>query len=286
MADVPKTVTDHLQALKGAHKNLDGLLKALKKAGDAPLLRDGAIRIFHSGHSGRAGRAGHTAADTASGQEAVAAWIADLEQALAGPAADAQATFGASLEDGLRAVDLPLRGRWPEWMCGPFRILARPERGEAELSWGPGAEPLEAAPLDTAAILDRIPKIAAELKARHAPDALPGRLLRAWRMALAVEDRTDGDVPLGALVPLVALQAQGLRFAQNPSRAAWTVPYGRVQFSYDLARLRGMEHDGMALRLRVATRDQTRRRGPLWLPDDAVGGGTLFATARFERRHR
>ncbi len=279
MADVPKAVTDHLKALKGAHKNLDGLLKALKKAGDAPLLLDGAIRVFRAGSTGSSG-------DAATGRQAETAWVANLEKSLAGPTADAQTTFGAALEDGLRAVDLPLRGRWPEWMCGPFRIRIRPERGEAELSWGPGAEPLEAVHLDAAALVDRIPKIAAELKARHAPDALPTRLLRAWRMALAAEGRSDGDIPLETLIPLVAIQAQGPRFAQNPSRAGWTVPYGRVQFSYDLARLRGLEHDGFALRLRVATRDQTRRRGPLWLPDDAVGGGTLFATARFERRHR
>lgn len=277
MADVPKDVTDHLKALKKAVKDLDGLLKALKKATHAPLLADAAIREF---------RGRWETTELGQGHAAVSTWLQELERSLVVPVSDAQATFGAALEDGLAEAGLPLRGRWPEWMSGPFRIRACPARGEAALDWGPGAEPLDPAPLDPAVVATRIPAIAAALKDRHEPDALAERLLRAWRMALAAEGRTDGDVPLGDLVSLVAFEAQGPRFRERPAKSSWSVPYDRVQLSYDLARLRVVEHDGMTLRLRVATRDQTRRRGPLWLPDDAGGNGTFFAAARFERRRR
>lgn len=277
MAEIPNEVTRHLKALKGAAKDLDALLRILRKAADAPMLQDAAVRAF---------RSHWMTAEAGRDRDAVFAWLAGLETDLAAPVAVAQATFGAALEDGLRDAGLPLRGRWPEWMSGPFRILVRPERGDAALDWGPGAESLETAPLDPAALVTRIPALAAELKARHAPDAFPGRLLRAWRMALAAAGRTDGDVPMEDLVPLVALQAQGPRFHERPSKASWSVQYDRVQLSYDLARVRVVEQDGMTLRLRVATRDQTRRKGPLWLPDDATGSGTFFATARFERRQR
>ncbi len=275
--EVPKDVTSHLKTLKGASKDLDLLLKTLKKTGDSPLLQDAALRAF---------RTRWGAVDPAPGWVATSTWITSLEDSLTAPVADAQATFGAALEDGLRDAGLPLRGRWPEWMSGPFRIQVRPRHGDAALDWGPGAEALEPAPLDAHEIAARIPALAAELKARHDPDAFPERLLRAWRMTLAAEGRTDGDVPLGDLVSMVAFLAQGPRFHERPSRSAWSVPYDRIQFSYDLARLRVVEHDGMTLRLRVATRDQTRRKGPLWLPDDASGNGTFFAAARFERRHR
>jgi len=275
MADTPKDVKDHLKTMKAASKALDALISTTEKSGDAPLLLDAARRTL---------RPLWDAVGPGAGRDAVTAWVDALTGSLTGPVADAQAVFGAELEDALGEAGLPLRGRWPEWMCGPFRIRARPEHGEASLDWGPGAEPLGAAPLDAAEVAARIPKLAEDLKKRHDPAALPARLLTAWRMGLAADSRADGDVPLADLVPLVALQAQGKRFRERPSRAAWSVPYDRVQLSYDLARLRTAEHDGMALRLRVATRDQTRRRGPLWLPDDAVGGGTLFAAARFERR--
>ncbi len=277
MADIPKDVTNHLKALKRAAKDLDGLLKTVKKTDGEPLLADAAVREFR----------GHwETAELGQGRSAVTAWLHDLEQGLAVPVSDAQATFGAALEDGLKEGGLPLRGRWPEWMSGPFRIRACPARGEAALDWGPGAEALAPAPLDPAAVAARIPALAAELKDRHDPDKLPARLLTAWRMALAADGRTDGDVPLGDLVSLVAFLAQSTRFRDRPSKTSWSVPYDRVQFSYDLARLRIIEHEGMTLRLRVATRDQTRSKGPLWLPDDAAGNGTLFATARFERRRR
>ncbi|MBM4371804.1 MAG: hypothetical protein FJ098_09130, partial [Deltaproteobacteria bacterium] len=243
--------------------------------GRRPLALDAALATF---------RDRWKPAGLAEGAEALAAWARDAAEGLRPRVTDAQATFGAALEDGLRDAGLPLRGRWPEWMSGPFRIRARPEAGEAALEWGPGVDPLETVPLDVAAMVRRIPQLAAELRSRHAAELLPARLLRAWRMALASEGRSEGDVPLGELVPLVALLAQGPRFTERPGRATWTVPYDRVQLSYDLARLRVVEHDGWALRLRVATRDQTRGRGPLWLPDDAAGNGTLFATARFERR--
>jgi len=277
MADTPKDVKNHQKALKEAARSLDALIKAEEKSEDAPLLRDAARRAF---------QARWEAAGPGAGRDAVTGWAAGIADALVAPVADAQAVFGAALEDALGEAGLPLRGRWPEWMSGPFRILAHPARGEASLDWGPGTEPLATAPLDAAAVAARIPKLAEGLKKRHDPDAFPGRLLTAWRMALAASGRTDGDVPLADLAPLVALLAQGKRFRERPSRAAWSVPYDRVQLSYDLARLRMVEHDGMTLRLRVATRDQTRRRGPLWLPDDATGGGTLFAAARFERRRR
>ena len=267
------------EGAEASAKNLDAFIKALKKAGDSPLLQEAALRDFRA-------RWGKTSSSPEPGRDSVDTWLEDLTGALAGPVRDAQATFGAALEDGLREAGLPARGRWPEWMSGPFRISARPERGEMALDWGPGAEPLDPAPLDPAAVAGRIQILAADLKARHDPEAFPGRLLRAWRMGLAMEGRTDGDVPLGDLAPLVAVLAQGARFRDRPSRAAWTVPYDRVQLSYDLARMRVLETDGMTLRLRVATRDQTRRKGPLWLPDDAAGNGTLFATARFERRRR
>jgi hypothetical protein len=277
MADVPKGVTDHLKALKKAAKDLDVLLKALKRAADSPLLADAAIRDF---------RGRWETTELGEGHRGVSAWLQELERSLVAPVSDAQATFGAALEDGLAEVGLPLRGRWPEWMSGPFRIRACPARGEAALDWGPGAEALDPAPLEAGAVAARIPSISGALKERHDPDAFPERLLRAWRMALAAEGRTDGDVPLGDLVSLVAFEAQGPRFRERPSKASWSVPYDRIQLSYDLARLRVVEHDGMTLRLRVATRDQTRKRGPLWLPDDAAGNGTFFAAARFERRRR
>ncbi|MFH1532328.1 MAG: hypothetical protein ABIK09_16510 [Pseudomonadota bacterium] len=275
--DVPKEVTSHLKALKAAAKDLDDLLKTLKKAEDAPLLEDTALRAF---------RARWEATELDQGRGAVSSWIGDLAQRLRTPVADAQATFGAALEDRLKEAGLPLRGRWPEWMSGPFRVQARPTHGDAALAWGPGVEPLDPVPLDATAVAERIPAVAAELKARCEPEAFPKRLLSAWRMALAAEGRADGDVPLGDLVSLVAFQAQGPRFHERPSRGAWSVPYDRVQLSYDLARLRLVECDGMLLRLRVATRDQTRHKGPLWLPDDAAGNGTFFAAARFERRPR
>ena len=207
-------------------------------------------------------------------------------QAQAPTLRDRQTTFGADLEDAFKAAGLKLSGRWPRWTSGPWQFLASDDLKTCELQWGPGVERLHSFPVGVDAALEALRQQETLFASGHNAAALPELLLAATRMAAARLGLRDSEtVPLSTVHPCLAFLLQGQAFLDRPGKGTWKQDYPRARFSYDLSRLRGLRLEGQELRLRVATRDQTRKPGnAFWLPDDAAGNGTLFHSVQFVKR--
>jgi hypothetical protein len=207
-------------------------------------------------------------------------------QAQAPTLRDRQTTFGADLEDAFKAAGLKLSGRWPRWTSGPWQFLASDDLKTCELQWGPGVERLHSFPIGVDAALETLRQQETLFASGHNAATLPDLLLAATRMAAARLGLRDSEtVPLSAVHPCLAFLLQGQAFLDRPGKGTWKQDYPRARFSYDLSRLRGLRLEGQELRLRVATRDQTRKPGnAFWLPDDAAGNGTLFHSVQFVKR--
>jgi hypothetical protein len=95
---------------------------------------------------------------------------------------------------------------------------------------------------------------------------------------------------LGEPVPIIRLlgvlqKTLHQRASDSETRTGAPHPYRRVDFSFDLFRLRQadtVDFNGMRLGLIVATRAFTRKRQDfLWVPDDASGKGTTYSHLQF-----
>lgn len=212
-----------------------------------------------------------------------------LEQAearmahLAPLAQDIQATFGAELEDLAAAKGLHIHGRWPKWTCGPLQIQVDLLRGAHRLYWGPEIEKLGEGRLQAAAIVDAIVLQKAAIEQDCGAEGLAELFFRAYELAVTNLGLPHGEVvPIREVFPFVALLVQGPGFLEKPGKAGWRREYTRAMLSWELAGLRGVKVRGRELRLRVATRDQTRSAGmAFWLPEGEAGAGTLFFGIQF-----
>lgn len=112
----------------------------------------------------------------------------------------------------------------------------------------------------------------------------PNRYLGQLRDAWARAGRGDW-VELVDVLPELALLRQPAAFRKNPVARQFQ-PYPRVQFAYDLWRLRRdrcLAADGWRLTLGSATGGSTRDKSRvLWL-EDGRGGGQYHLTLRFVR---
>jgi hypothetical protein len=99
----------------------------------------------------------------------------------------------------------------------------------------------------------------------------------------------EGSVPEGAPVPLpsvlfeIAIMRQKAGFFSDPVRENFA-SYGRIQFAYDLFRLKNRIIDGFELKLLVANMLQTKHDDAhIWIPSSSGDDGTHFASVYFSR---
>ena len=108
----------------------------------------------------------------------------------------------------------------------------------------------------------------------------------SYSSALMREGRRDEDeqpsaVPIIGVMQEMAFLKQKRSFRTDPTREHFT-SYGRVKFSYDLARLKTRRLGGKELRLGVASMQQTKsEKTSLWVPKLLHGNGTHYASVLF-----
>ncbi len=110
------------------------------------------------------------------------------------------------------------------------------------------------------------------------PEAFLARLREAWTRA-----GVDGWAELVDVLPEVALLGQPPAFRKDPTSGRF-VPYPRVQFAYDLWRLRRdrcLAADGWRLTLGTATGGSTRDKSRVVWLEDGRGGGQYHLSLRF-----
>ena len=88
-------------------------------------------------------------------------------------------------------------------------------------------------------------------------------------------------VPIGVVMQEIAFLKQKRSFRIDPKKENFT-SYGRVKFSYDLARLKTRRCGEKELRLVIASMEQTKKEETsLWVPKIPQGDGTHYAFVVF-----
>lgn len=210
----------------------------------------------------------------------VDAALADLATRAESLGERAKARLVGELDDALRQDGLELQGRLPSLRCGPLTLeLEGGRKPQVRIQYGPGIALLDTAPLDPAAIAERVRAQLRELEGGGELDsaAFLDEVRAAWRAAVARGGGAAGDkAPIIAVLGEVAAGRQTQQWRSDPTRSAYR-PYARVRFGHDLGRLRSRRTaDGAELVLTVATRDQTKRAADhLWI------AGTHYAWLAF-----
>ncbi|MBR58488.1 MAG: hypothetical protein CMH54_10765 [Myxococcales bacterium] len=211
--------------------------------------------------------------------------IAELPTALAALSGQAEEAsrrlkdrLGLAVASAVEALGLPVSGRFPELSVGPFVITFRAEVAQAELALGKGGPVLDKVAMDADKVGEALRKHYAELfdgefAREHFLNLVRQALQRANRIA---ERSPEAPVPVSEFLLELNVVHQKDAFASNPTRAGFQ-PYTRLMASTHLFRARPLSGEGFEIRLVVATREQTRKKGDhIYVPTDLRGHGTHF----------
>jgi hypothetical protein len=201
-------------------------------------------------------------------------WLRRYRQELQNSLAERRQLFGPQLADLLEPQGLRLRGQYPRLAAGLFTLTLNLEKGRCRIWYGPEQEELAEVALDPAKTAQELLDRRAGLGSALEVDELLAKLGQAYRHARL--EHPDGQMPLLAVLPFMALMAQAQRFRADPRKGNYR-DYGRADFSFDLYRLREL---GSGMRLGVATRMQTQKRSDfLWVPTrEETETGNYWAT--------
>ncbi len=182
------------------------------------------------------------------------------------------------LDDALKQRGLKLEGRLPNLRCGPLTL----EIGGAATSgmaiwYGPRIASMGSTSLDPETCAQAVADTLSKLTGDSFDDQhFIADLTAAWRAAVARSGAQPGDrAPINAVLAEMAVTRQSAKWRNDPTRSGFR-EYTRVQFSFDLGRIRTRIVGGSELLLTVATRDQTRKPADhLWV------AGTHYAFLGF-----
>jgi hypothetical protein len=216
----------------------------------------------------------------------------DLQQELLKEASLAQERFknsiAAELADFLRPHGLDISGNFPELKCGILTLIfSFGKGGIVKVYYGPRISLLKKVPVESKKIGEAVLSILKELNDPPLDDEqFIKQIYMSYLSALMREGRRDEDeqpcaVPIVGVMQEMAFLRQKRSFRTDPTREHFT-SYGRVKFSYDLARLKTRRLGGKELRLGVASMQQTKsEKTSLWVPKLVQGNGTHYASVLF-----
>lgn len=211
-------------------------------------------------------------------------WIGSTRERIRAGQEEFKSWFGSELERLLKErYGLELRGRFPTFVAGAFRIHLDLERDQATLSYGADEERLERFRVDPGVAAEKINTRQRELEGNLLPDeAFLERFAEAYDRVVRLAGLNPGErVPILQVLKEFVWGIQSRRFLADPRRDNFR-PYSRVNLSYQLYRLSGRRTGGRELELTVATREHTSRKTDhLWVPTNDAGDGTHFAYVAF-----
>ena len=215
-----------------------------------------------------------------------------LQQELLKEASLAQERFknsiAAELADFLRPHGLEITGNFPELKCSILTLIfSFGKGGIVKVYYGPRISLLKKVPVEPEKIGEAVISILKELNDPPLDDEeFIKQIYMSYLSALTREGRRDKDeqpsaVPIVGVMQEMAFLKQKRSFRTDPTREHFT-SYGRVKFSYDLARLKTRRLGDRELRLGVASMQQTKsEKTSLWVPKLLQGNGTHYASVLF-----
>ena len=198
-------------------------------------------------------------------------------------------TIAAELADLLSPHGIEITGNFPELKCGILTLLFSFEKGgTVKIYYGPKISLLKKVRVESGKIAKAVISLVKELNVPPIDDEkFIKELYESYTLGLARgEGRKDeggqpSAVPIGAVMQEMAFIRQRRSFRIDPKKENFA-SYGRVKFSYDLARLKIKRFGEKGLRLVVASMEQTKKEETsLWVPNIPHGDGTHYAFVVF-----
>lgn len=197
-------------------------------------------------------------------------------------------TIAAELAELLKPHGIEIRGNFPELKCGILTLLFSFKKGgSVRVYYGPKISLLKKVRVEAKKIAEEVISL---LRGLNEPPLDDERFIKelytSYSRALSREGRKNEEerlsaVPIGAVMQEIAFLKQKRSFCIDPKKENFT-SYGRVKFSYDLARLKIRRFEKKELRLVVASMEQTKKEEKsLWVPRIPQGGGTHYAFVVF-----
>lgn len=200
-------------------------------------------------------------------------------------------TVAAELAKLLKPHDLEITGNFPQLKCAMLTLLFSFEKGgSVKIYYGPRVNLLKKVAVSAERIAEAVVSIINDLDDPPLDDSrFIKELYLSYRQALArgkcekEEREQPSAVPIGIAMQELAFFKQKRSFRIDPKKENFT-SYGRVKFSYDLARLQVRRFEEEELRLVVASMEQTKKgETSLWVPKLPQGDGTHYAFVVFAK---
>ncbi len=212
-------------------------------------------------------------------------WLASYELDIDEARKAARLRFGTELERLLRPEGIVLSGHLPTLRAGIFTVEPDFDKGRVILWYGNKQERIETvASISPNEVVKRI-------KAQHKlltagsfdQEKFLKQLHSAYRSALRRSEKPDGEpAPIISTLNELAFQIQPASFQNDPLKEKFR-SYGRMQFSYDLHRLRQRRLIDQELVLMTATRAYTtKKQNFLWIPNNQRGDGSTYSHILFK----
>ena len=198
-------------------------------------------------------------------------------------------TIAAGLAERLRGHGIEIVGNFPELRCGILTLLFSFEKGgSVKIYYGPRIRLLKKVSVEAGKIAEAVVSFLKELNDPPLDDEqfikeLYVSYTRSLVREAGAKDKGEQPfaVPIVAVMQEIAFMKQKRSFRLDPKKENFT-SYGRVRFSYDLARLKTRRFGNKELRLVIASMEQTKKEGTsIWIPKIPQGDGTHYAFVVF-----
>lgn len=213
-------------------------------------------------------------------------WVRAMNTDLKRLKEEARLEFGRELARLLENDGLELKGQAPNFYLNFFTINVNFTSGHCAIYFGPELikANIRLAPSEVARVLKNL-----YLKLSSSPfdgEKFLKELHQAYVRALKLRDKPEGEpIPIVWVLSELSFLLQSSKFTRDPRKENFR-SYGRVQFGYDLYRLRKSQvrsMSGIEWRLGVATFDRTGKKEEfVWVPnDESSTDGTRYAWISF-----
>ena len=205
-------------------------------------------------------------------------WVASLSKRLDDEEAWRALSFASDLDQLLRAKHIKLGGNLPMLEAPFFKLEVRQQ--DVRVWFGPQREAIGTVPKSAADVATYIEQRLAQLTAEPFDDEhFVEQVYQAYRAVLAGANTTSADpTRIDAVHRQLIVARQDPEFTQNQKLREYT----RMQFGYDLYRLKKRKRSGKELQLVTASRSQTvKHLDSLWVPSDEAGKGFLYSHLTF-----
>jgi hypothetical protein len=177
-----------------------------------------------------------------------------------------------------------LKGQLPVLRIKFYTMKFDFNNGEAAIWWGPEKELIKKLNLEPSVIVETLKSLDQNLLTQWSQYTDFLKIIQqAYDRYLRLNNLNFGEkVNLFDLLAEIVILMQGKSFKTDPTKSHFT-EYSRIQFSYDLYRLKTDNTLMANIQLSVATFAITEdRTKSLWVPDNETGDGTYYQSIAFK----